>query len=241
MIHESEIPVSRLTVTSFAIFGDGPKWQLRNEVVTPDGDSATAEHTTSSIKTCLREGFSNGWAKGWRHCDFSKPTMACMEICKKMLPNCLWLWGYLEGHKQSPEQYQTSGKFKGKCTKFADPFSWKFLAYSWGVGDKECCRSLLASAIPVAQDRRSKEVIEIDILASSTRVLFILVIILMILLSSSHHHLVVGILSSSSSWLSLLTCHHGVMVVSTSLSHHLIILLSSLSSCHGHLNNNNNS
>ena len=44
-----------------------------------------------------------------------------------------------------------------------DPFSWKFLAYSWGVSDKHC-RLVLASAMEVAQDTRSKEVIEIDIL-----------------------------------------------------------------------------
>ena len=70
---ESGIPVSRLTVTPFAIFDDGPKRRPRNEVETPDGDSATAEHPTKSIKTCLQqEGFANGWAKGWWHHDFSK-------------------------------------------------------------------------------------------------------------------------------------------------------------------------
>ena len=74
---ESGIPVSRLTVTPFAIFGVGPKRQLRNEVMTPDGDSATAEHPTTSIKTCLQEGFMNGWAKGWQHHDLSKQTMTC--------------------------------------------------------------------------------------------------------------------------------------------------------------------
>ena len=80
---ESGITVSRLTVTPFAIFGDGPKRRLRNEVVTPDGDSATAEHPTSSIKTRLQEGFPNGWAKGWRRRDFSKQTMTRMEISEK--------------------------------------------------------------------------------------------------------------------------------------------------------------
>ena len=90
---ESGITVSRLTVTPFAIFGDGPKRRPRNEVVTPDGDSATAEHPTSSIKTRLQEGFSNGWAKGWRRRDFSKQTMTRVEISEKMLPDCLWLKG----------------------------------------------------------------------------------------------------------------------------------------------------
>jgi hypothetical protein len=46
--------------------------------------------------------------------------------------------------KRSPEEYHTSGKFKEMRMKFADPLSWKFLAYSWGVGDKRC-RSILAS------------------------------------------------------------------------------------------------
>ena len=70
--------------------------------MTPDGDSATAEHPTSSIKTRLQEGFSNGWAKGWRHRDFSKQTMTRAEISEKMLPDCLWLQGYLTDRKRSP-------------------------------------------------------------------------------------------------------------------------------------------
>jgi hypothetical protein len=141
---ESGIPVSRLVVTPFAVSVDGAKRRPRNEGGTPDRDADAAEHPTNSIKTRLQEGFSNGLAKGWRRLDFSKQTMTRVEITEKMLPDCLWLRGYLEGHKRSPEQYQTSGRFKGKRTKFADAFSWKFLAYSWGVGDKRC-RSVLAS------------------------------------------------------------------------------------------------
>ena len=141
---ESGITVSRLTVTPFAIFGDGPKRRPRNEKVTPDGDSTTAEHPTNSLKTCLEEGFSKGWAKGWRRRDFPKQTMSHAEISEKMLPNCLWLKGYLAGRKRSPEKYKTSGKFKQRRAKFADPLSWKFLAYSWDVGEKRC-RYVLAS------------------------------------------------------------------------------------------------
>ena len=85
--NESGIPVSRLTVTPFAIFGDGLKQWSRNEVVTPDGDSATAEHPTICIKTHLQEGFADGWAKGWWHHDFSKQTMTYMEISEKCCPN----------------------------------------------------------------------------------------------------------------------------------------------------------
>ena len=88
---ESGIPVSRLTITPFTIFDDGPKRQPRNEVVTPDGDSATAEHPTTSIKTCMQERFMNGWAKGWQHHDLSKQTITHAEINEKMLPDCLWL------------------------------------------------------------------------------------------------------------------------------------------------------
>ena len=69
---ESGIPVSRLTITPFAIFDDWPKRRPRNEVETPDGDFATAKHPAISIKTRLQEGFANGWAKGWRCHDFSK-------------------------------------------------------------------------------------------------------------------------------------------------------------------------
>ena len=83
---ESGIPVSRLTITPFAIFDDGPKRRPRNEVETPDGDSATAEHPTKSIKTRLQEGFANGWAKGWRHHDFSKQTTSRAEITEKWCP-----------------------------------------------------------------------------------------------------------------------------------------------------------
>jgi hypothetical protein len=46
--------------------------------------------------------------------------------------------------KSSPEHYKTSGKFKEMRTKFAELFSWKFLTYSWGVGNKRT-RSVLAS------------------------------------------------------------------------------------------------
>jgi hypothetical protein len=70
--------------------------------------------------------------------------MSRVEIFEKMLPDCLWLQGYLTDRKHSPEQYKTSGKFKEMRTKFAEPFSWKCLAYSWGVGDKRT-RSVLAS------------------------------------------------------------------------------------------------
>ena len=68
------------------------------------------------------------------------------ELCQK---------GRLLGLHEKSRSLATPGS--------TDPFSWKFLAYSWGVGDK-CCRSVLASAMEVAQDTRSKEVIEIDIL-----------------------------------------------------------------------------
>ena len=61
-----------------------------------------------------------------------------------MLPDCLWLKAYLAGRKRSPERYKTSGKFKQRRAKFADPLSWKFLAYSWDVGEK-LCRYVLAS------------------------------------------------------------------------------------------------
>jgi hypothetical protein len=143
---ESGIPVSRLTVTPLAIFGDGPKLQPGNQVVTPDRDPTTAKLPTNSLKARLQEGFSNGWAKGWRRRDFPKRSMTSRtEISEKMLPGCLWLQGYLTDRKRSPEQYQTSGKFKEMCTKFADPLLWKFLAYSWGVGDKKRCRSISAS------------------------------------------------------------------------------------------------
>jgi hypothetical protein len=94
---ESGIPVSRLTVTPFTFSDDGPKRRPRNEVETPDGDFATAEHPTISIKTRLQEGFANGWAKGWWHYDFSKCTMSHAVITEKRLPDCLWLRGYLEG------------------------------------------------------------------------------------------------------------------------------------------------
>ena len=133
---ESGIPVSRLTVTPLAIFGDGPKLRPGNQVVTPDRDSTTAKHPTNSLKARLQEGFSNGWAKGWRRRDFPKRSMSRAEISEKMLPDCLWLQGYLMDRKRSPEEYHTSGKFKEMRMKFADPLSWKFLAYSWGVGDK---------------------------------------------------------------------------------------------------------
>ena len=83
---ESGIPVSRLTVTPFTFSDDGPKWRPRNEVETPDGDSATAEHPTKSIKTRLQEGFANGWAKGWQHHDFSKQTLSRTEITEKWCP-----------------------------------------------------------------------------------------------------------------------------------------------------------
>jgi hypothetical protein len=96
---ESSIPVSRLTVTPFAIFGDGPKLRPGNQVVTPDGDYITAEHPTNSLKACLQEGFSKGWAKGWCRRDFPKQSMSCAEISEKMLPNCLWLQGYLTDRK----------------------------------------------------------------------------------------------------------------------------------------------
>jgi hypothetical protein len=120
---ESGIPVSRLTVTPLAIFGDGPELQPGNQVVTPDRDSTTAKHPTNSLKARLQEGFSNGWAKGWHHRDFSKRSMSHAEISEKMLPDCLWLQGYLTDRKRPPEQYQTSGKFKEMRTKFADPLS----------------------------------------------------------------------------------------------------------------------
>jgi len=116
-----------------------------NPVVAPDGDYTAAKHSTNSLKVSLQEGFSNGWAKGWHRRDFPKQSMSRAEINEKMLPDCLWLQGYLTDRKKSPEQYQTSGKFKEMRTKFADPFSWNFLAYSWGVGDKRC-RSVLAGA-----------------------------------------------------------------------------------------------
>jgi hypothetical protein len=61
-----------------------------------------------------------------------------------MLPDCLWLQGHLAGRKRSPAKYQLSGKFKKRRTKFEDPLSWKFLAYSWGVGHARC-RLVLAS------------------------------------------------------------------------------------------------
>jgi hypothetical protein len=70
--------------------------------------------------------------------------MSHAEISEKMLPDCLWLKGYLAGRKRSPEKYKTSGKFKQRRAKFADPLSWKFLAYSWDVGEKRC-RYVLAS------------------------------------------------------------------------------------------------
>ena len=135
---ESGITVSRLTVTPFAIFGDGPKRRPGNELVTPDGDSTTAEHPTTSLKTRLEEGFSKGWAKGWRLRDFPKQNMSRAEISEIMLPDCLWLKGYLAGCKRSPEKYQSSGKFKQRRTKFESPFSWKYLAHSWGVGRMRC-------------------------------------------------------------------------------------------------------
>jgi hypothetical protein len=112
--------------------------------VTPDRDSTTAKHPTNSLKARLQEGFSNGLAKGWRRRDFPKQTMSRAEISEKMLPDCLWLQGYLAGRKRSPEKYQSSGKFKLRRTKFEDPFSWKILAYSWGVG-RSRCKLVLAS------------------------------------------------------------------------------------------------
>jgi hypothetical protein len=58
---ESDIPVSRLltvALTTLVSFGDAPKLWPRNQVlVTPDGDSTTAEHPTNSLKTCLQEEF----------------------------------------------------------------------------------------------------------------------------------------------------------------------------------------
>jgi len=77
---ETGIPVSRLTVTPLAIFGDGPKLRPGNQIVTPDRDSTTAKHPTNSLKTRLQEGFANGWAKGWRRRDFPKQTMSRAEI-----------------------------------------------------------------------------------------------------------------------------------------------------------------
>jgi hypothetical protein len=70
--HESGIPVSRLTVTPFAIFGDRPKLRPGNQVVAPEDNSNSAEHSASTRGECLQEGFANGWAKGWRRRDFPK-------------------------------------------------------------------------------------------------------------------------------------------------------------------------
>jgi hypothetical protein len=71
----------------FAIFGDQPKLQPGNQVVTPDCDSTTTvEHPANSLKTRLQEGFSNGWAKGWRHHDFTKLSMSHVEIWGKCCP-----------------------------------------------------------------------------------------------------------------------------------------------------------
>jgi hypothetical protein len=81
---ESGITVSRLTVTPFAVFDGGPKRRPGNElVVTPNGDSTTAEHPTNNLKTCLEEAFLKGWAKGWRRKDFPKQTMSRAEISEK--------------------------------------------------------------------------------------------------------------------------------------------------------------
>jgi hypothetical protein len=73
-----------------------------------------------------------------------------VEINKKMLPNCLWLKGYLTDHKWKPDQYKSSGKFKACRTKFVDPLSWKFLAYAWGVS-KNRCTTVLASLNTLAK------------------------------------------------------------------------------------------
>jgi hypothetical protein len=99
---ESKIPISRLVVCPLAVPVDGGKKRTRNEGGTPNGDAGVSEHPISNIKSRLQEGFSNGLAKGWRRLDFSKRPMTRAEITEKMLPDCLWLRGYLEGHKQSP-------------------------------------------------------------------------------------------------------------------------------------------
>jgi hypothetical protein len=141
---ESGIPVSRLTVTPLAIFGDGPKVRPQNKVVAPEDNSNGAEHSANTLKERLQEGFANGLAEGWRRRDFSKRTMSRAEISEKMLPDCLWLKGYLTDRKRKPEQYKSSGKFKACRSRFADPFSWLYLAYAWGVG-KNRCMTVLAS------------------------------------------------------------------------------------------------
>jgi hypothetical protein len=63
---ESGIPVSRLTVTPLPIYGDGPKVQQRNNVVSPEENSDSAEHSAITLGERLQEGFANGWAEGWR-------------------------------------------------------------------------------------------------------------------------------------------------------------------------------
>jgi hypothetical protein len=67
---ESDSPAFRLTVTLLTIFGDGPKLQPGNKVVTPDGDSNTAEHPHKQPKSMPTRVFSKGWAKGWHRRDF---------------------------------------------------------------------------------------------------------------------------------------------------------------------------
>jgi hypothetical protein len=64
--HESSIPVFRLTITPFTIFGDRPKLPLGNPVVAPEENSNSAEHSASTPGECLQEGFANGRAEGWR-------------------------------------------------------------------------------------------------------------------------------------------------------------------------------
>jgi hypothetical protein len=87
-----------LTVTPLSIYGDGPKVGQGNKVVAPEDNPNSAE-PAETLKECLQEGFAKGWAKGWRQRDFQKQTMSCTEISKKMIPDCLWLQGYLMDRK----------------------------------------------------------------------------------------------------------------------------------------------
>jgi len=79
--------------------------------VAPEDNSNSAEHSKKTLKERLQEGFANGWAEGCRQRDFRKQTMSRAEISGKMLPDCLWLKGYLMDRKQKPDQYKTSGNF----------------------------------------------------------------------------------------------------------------------------------
>jgi len=79
--------------------------------VAPEDNSNSAEHSENTLKERLQEGFANGWAEGCRQRDFRKQTMSRAEISGKMLPDCLWLKGYLMDGKLKPDQYKTSGNF----------------------------------------------------------------------------------------------------------------------------------